>query len=207
MKIKCDDGLPVYCALDYLFPGFYFISLFSLFSEQLSGYQRIEPREYPIVGLNNWISVSSDELFWRSLFNVIFNQVIFVLLSFVLAMGMALLLHEITHFGGLFRTIMFIPVITSITVAMIIFNFLSSPAGPVQSLLLEWGVLDAPVFWKFERWLPMPLIAVFSTWKWFGIQMIIFWAALPGSVSRCMRRLILMVLPGAGKPGALRYPC
>lgn len=120
-------------------------------------------------------------------------------------MGMALLLHEITHFGGLFRTIMFIPVITSITVAMIIFNFLQ-PCRAGTEFAVEWGVLDAPVFWKFERWLPMPLIAVFSTWKWFGIQMIIFWAALPGSVSRCMRRLILMVLPGAGKPGALRYP-
>ncbi|ABS49729.1 binding--dependent transport system inner membrane component family protein [Yersinia pseudotuberculosis IP 32953] len=140
----------------------------------------LSPESTQFVGLNNWISVSSDGLFWRSLFNVIFNQVIFVLLSFVLAMGMALLLHEITHFGGLFRTIMFIPVITSITVAMIIFNFLSSPAGPVQSLLLEWGVLDAPVFWKFERWLPMPLIAVFSTWKWFGIQMIIFLGGIAG---------------------------
>ncbi|MBV7880107.1 sugar ABC transporter permease, partial [Yersinia pestis] len=72
------------------------------------------------VGLNNWNSVSSDELFWRSLFNVNFNQVIFVLLSFELAMGMAMLLNEIPHFGGLFRTIMIIPVITSITVAMII---------------------------------------------------------------------------------------
>lgn len=86
----------------------------------------LSPESTQFVGLNNWISVSSDELFWRSLFNVIFNQVIFVLLSFVLAMGMALLLHEITHFGGLFRTIMFIPVITSITVAMI--SLIFSPA-------------------------------------------------------------------------------
>ncbi|WON78832.1 sugar ABC transporter permease [Serratia sp. UGAL515B_01] len=132
------------------------------------------------VGLNNWIAVATDILFWRSLFNVLFNQVIFIFLSFVLAIGLALLLHEITHFGGLFRTIMFIPVITSITVAMVIFNFLSSPTGPIQSLLLEWGWLKGPIFWKFDQWLPMPLIALFSTWKWFGIQMIIFLGGIAG---------------------------
>ncbi|MFZ1873891.1 MAG: sugar ABC transporter permease [Chania sp.] len=132
------------------------------------------------VGMNNWVAVATDALFWRSLFNVIFNQVIFISLSFVLAIGLALLLHEITHFGGLFRTIMFIPVITSITVAMVIFNFLSSPTGPIQGLLLEWGWINGPVFWKFDQWLPMPLIALFSTWKWFGIQMIIFLGGIAG---------------------------
>lgn len=40
--------------------------------------------------------------------------------------------------------------------------------------MMGMDILSQPVFWKFEQWLPMPVIAVFSSWKWFGVQMIIF---------------------------------
>ncbi|OLQ94615.1 sugar ABC transporter permease [Vibrio ponticus] len=132
------------------------------------------PENTKFVGLANWISVVTDTLFWKSLFNVLFNQVIFVFLSFIIGLGLALLLNEIKFMASFFRTIMFIPVITSITVAMVIFDFVSGPSGPVQSAMVESSMLSEPVFWKFEQWLPMPVIAVFSAWKWFGVQMIIF---------------------------------
>tara|TARA_Y100001960_G_scaffold84186_1_gene89962 strand:- start:3827 stop:4702 length:876 start_codon:yes stop_codon:yes gene_type:complete len=132
------------------------------------------PENTQFVGLANWISVVTDTLFWKSLFNVLFNQIIFVFLSFIIGLGLALLLNEIKFMASFFRTIMFIPVITSITVAMVIFDFVSGPSGPVQSAMVESSLLNEPVFWKFEQWLPMPVIAVFSAWKWFGVQMIIF---------------------------------
>ncbi|AMO55069.1 sugar ABC transporter permease [Endozoicomonas montiporae] len=134
----------------------------------------LNPENTRFVGLGNWITVVSDGKFWLSLFNVLFNQVIFITLSFVVALLAALMLNEIEFMASLFRTILFVPVITSITVAMIIFDFLVSPVGPIQENLLGIGMLDAPVFWKFEQWLPMPMIALFSAWKWFGVQMIIF---------------------------------
>ncbi|GAL04387.1 putative permease protein [Photobacterium aphoticum] len=134
----------------------------------------LSPENTRFVGLANWVGVITDITFWQSLFNVLFNQVIFVFLSFGIGLGLALLLNEITFLSSLFRTVMFIPVITSITVAMVIFDFISGPSGPVQTSLLNAQVLAEPVFWKFEQWLPMPVIAVFSAWKWFGVQMIIF---------------------------------
>lgn len=159
--------------------------LFLSFENSFLDVDILSPESTHFVGFNNWIDVSTDHLFWKSIFNVIFNQIIFIFLSFILSMGLALLLHEVTHFGGFFRTIMFIPVITSITVAMIIFNFLSSPGGPVQSLLLDWNIIQDPIYWKFDEWLPMPMIAVFSTWKWFGIQMIIFLGGI-ASINRSL---------------------
>lgn len=134
----------------------------------------LNPENTRFVGLGNWITVVADGKFWLSLFNVLFNQVIFVALSFFIALAAALMLNEISVLASLFRTILFVPVITSITVAMIIFDFLAAPTGPVQSALVSSGVMEQSVFWKFEQWLPMPVIAVFSSWKWFGVQMIIF---------------------------------
>ncbi|WP_066015710.1 carbohydrate ABC transporter permease [Endozoicomonas atrinae] len=134
----------------------------------------LNPENTRFVGLGNWLMVATDAKFWLSLFNVLFNQIIFVALSFVIALTAALMLNEVTFMASLFRTILFVPVITSITVAMIIFDFLAAPTGPIQSSMVGTGLLDQPVFWKFEQWLPMPVIAVFSSWKWFGVQMIIF---------------------------------
>ncbi|MGX9522575.1 carbohydrate ABC transporter permease [Vibrio mediterranei] len=158
----------IYFAVFLLYP--FFLS----FESSFLNVNILMPENTRFVGFANWITVISDSIFWKSLFNVLFNQVVFVFLSFGIGLGLALLLNEINAFASLFRTVMFIPVITSITVAMVIFDFISSPSGPLQSAMLGAELLDKPIFWKFEQWLPMPVIAVFSAWKWFGVQMIIF---------------------------------
>lgn len=158
----------VYFAVFLIYP--FFLS----FESSFLSVNILMPENTKFIGLTNWITVVTDLLFWKSLFNVVFNQVIFVSLSFVIGLGLALLLNEIKFLSSMFRTIMFIPVVTSITVAMIIFDFVSSPSGPIQNTMVGAGLLSEPVFWKFEEWLPMPIIAVFSAWKWFGVQMIIF---------------------------------
>ncbi|NDJ80011.1 sugar ABC transporter permease [Vibrio campbellii] len=158
----------VYFAVFLIYP--FFLS----FESSFLSVNILMPENTKFIGLTNWITVVTDFLFWKSLFNVVFNQVIFVSLSFVIGLGLALLLNEIKFLSSLFRTIMFIPVVTSITVAMIIFDFVSGPSGPIQNSMVSSSLLSEPVFWKFEEWLPMPIIAVFSAWKWFGVQMIIF---------------------------------
>ena len=158
----------VYFAVFLIYP--FFLS----FESSFLSVNILMPENTKFIGLTNWITVVTDFLFWKSLFNVVFNQVIFVSLSFVIGLGLALLLNEIKFLSGMFRTIMFIPVVTSITVAMIIFDFVSGPSGPIQDTMVGANLLSEPVFWKFEEWLPMPVIAVFSAWKWFGVQMIIF---------------------------------
>jgi multiple sugar transport system permease protein len=48
----------------------------------------------------------------------------------------------------------------------------------VQSLLMQLGLISAPVHWRFTTWLPMPVIALINTWKWFGISTVILLAGL-----------------------------
>lgn len=134
----------------------------------------IEPEKATFVGFENWIKVATDGLFWKSMFNILFNQSIFIGLAFIISLSLALILTKIKFGGSLFRTIYFIPIITSVVVAMLIFNYISGPTGPIQALMLQNGWISEGVFWKASKWLPMPIIAIFSSWKWFGIQMIIF---------------------------------
>lgn len=126
------------------------------------------------VGIENWINAIIDPLFWQSIFNIMYNQIIFISVSFVVALTLALLLSEIKIGGSFFRTVYFMPVVTSITVSMVLFQFIASPNGPVQSILMNLGWIKEAVYWSFEKWLPMPMIAMFSVWKWFGVSMIIY---------------------------------
>lgn len=138
----------------------------------------LQPQATQFVGFGNWIRAALDPLFWESLFNVIYNQVIFIALSFVMALVSALLLKQAPRAGSVFRTIYFLPVITSVTASMIIFSFFVSPTGVVQTLLIHAHILKQPIYWTFTKWLPMPVIALFSSWKWFGIQTIILLGGL-----------------------------
>ena len=141
-------------------------------------YSFIRPEDYVFVGIGNWIQGLLDPLFWKGLFNILYNQAIFILLKNGLGLLFAVLLYRATYFRRLFRTIYFMPVVVSIVVLMTIGEFITSPSGPVQTLLVRYGLLESPVFWKFDQWLPMPVIALINTWKWFGISTVILLAGL-----------------------------
>lgn len=141
-------------------------------------YSFVRPEDYTFVGIGNWLQGILDPLFWRSTFNIFYNQVIFIILTNVIGLGTALLLYKAVFGGRIFRTIYFMPVITSVVVLMAVGGYLTSPEGPIQAILVRLGLLNSPVFWKFSTWLPMPIIAVINAWKWFGVSTVIYLAGL-----------------------------
>ncbi|MBX3015280.1 MAG: sugar ABC transporter permease [Caldilineaceae bacterium] len=141
-------------------------------------YSFIRPEEYTFVGIGNWLRGVSDPLFWQSILNILYNQAIFIGLTLGLGLLSALLLYQATRGGSFFRTIYFMPVVTSVVVLMAIGNYLVSPTGPIQEILVRIGLLQGPVFWKFSNWLPMPIIALINSWKWFGVSTVILLAGL-----------------------------
>lgn len=141
-------------------------------------YSFIRPEDYVFVGIGNWVRGLLDPLFWQSVLNIFYNQAIFIVLTLGLGLGSALLLYQAVRGGRIFRTIYFMPVVTSVVVLMAIGGYLVSPDGPLQALLIQLGWLDQPVFWKFSAWLPMPVIALINAWKWFGVSTVILLAGL-----------------------------
>lgn len=141
-------------------------------------YSFVRPEDYIFVGIGNWLRGLLDPLFWQSIFNILYNQAIFITLTLGLGLLSALLLSKVTRGGSFFRTIYFMPVVTSVVVLMAIGNYLVSPTGPIQALLVQIGLLQEAVFWKFSTWLPMPIIALINSWKWFGVSTVILLAGL-----------------------------
>jgi multiple sugar transport system permease protein len=160
----------------YLVFGIYplLLSFYLTFFE----YSFVRPENYVFVGIGNWVNGITDPLFWRGIINIFYNQAIFILLKNGLGLLSALLLVRVVKGSKLFRTIYFMPVVTSVVVLMVIGDYLAGPTGPIQSFLVNAGALESPVFWKTFRWLPMAVLALINTWKWFGVSTVILLAGL-----------------------------
>lgn len=162
----------------YLFFGLY--PLILSFYLTFFNYSFVTPENRTFVGIGNWIEGVTDPLFWKALYNIVLNQTTFIFLKNGLGLLTAVLLFRITWGARIYRTIYFLPVITSTVVLMTIGDKLASPGESVQKLLIDAGLLSGPVFWKSDDILPMIIIALINTWKWFGISTIILLAGMYG---------------------------
>lgn len=162
------------------------------------------------VGLANFQALLADGRFWISLRNTAEYALGYVPGSMALGLLAAVLLNRRLRGVTLYRTAFYIPVVTSIIVASIIWLWIYNP----QVGLLNWAL--SLVGLPGERWLfdtrwAMPAIIVMSLWKNLGYVMVIYLAALQGipghlyeaaavdgaSGPACFRRITLPLLAPA----------
>ncbi len=159
-------------------------------------------RNLRLAGLDNYAHVLTLPLFWQALRNTLLFVVLGVPLSIALSLGCALLLQSpLARFKPFFRTALFAPVVTTLVAVAIIWRYLFHVRyGLINSGLGALG-LDAVDWLGDPRW-AMPAIVVLAVWKNFGVNMIIFIAALqaiPDELYEAAR------LDGARRWALLRY--
>lgn len=130
------------------------------------------------VGLDNYLAVLQQPLFWRALGNTAYFVVLGVPLSIGLSLGCAVLLQsKLARFKPLFRTALFAPVVTTLVAVAVVWRYLFHVRyGWINQLLGQVGI--EPIDWLGDPNWSMPAIIVFAAWKNFGGNMIIFIAAL-----------------------------
>jgi len=144
--------------------------------------QRLVPRPIPtrFVGLQNFERILTDPGFWNALGNVAEFVVLVVPLQCGFALAIALILNQKLPFRNLFRSLFFLPYITSMVVVSVIWSTLYQyPTGPLNSLLsvVSFG-LAGPIDWLGDTRTTMPAIVVLSAWQAFGFQMVVYLAGL-----------------------------
>ncbi|MFN8588853.1 MAG: sugar ABC transporter permease [Candidatus Eisenbacteria bacterium] len=136
------------------------------------------PDTIRFMGLENYRQVLGDPEFWRALRNTFYFVVVGGPLSVLASLAAALLVNaKVTRFKGLFRTIYFLPVVTTMVAVAIVFRYLLHPKyGLVNQAL---GLLHVgPVDWLGDPHWSMPAIVLLAVWKNFGYNMLIFIAGL-----------------------------
>jgi len=131
-----------------------------------------------VVGSGNYVHLLHDPLFWLALRNTAYFVAVGGPLSVAASLGAALLLTtKLLRFKSVFRTIFFLPVITTLVAVAVVWRYVYHPRfGLLNYALSLLGV--APIDWLGDpRW-AMPAIILMAIWKNFGFNMVIFIAGL-----------------------------
>ena len=131
-----------------------------------------------VVGIRNYAQVLADPLFWKALGNTFTFVLVGGPLSVLASLGAALLVtSRLARWPSVFRSIFFMPVITTLVAVAIVWRYLFH----TQYGLLNWalgGLGIHPVDWLGDPHWAMAAIIVMAVWKNFGYNMLIFVAGL-----------------------------
>ena len=161
-----------------LFFGLPVLAALALSLTDFDIYALADPHNLRFVGIDNYVGLLQNPLFWKTLGNTLYFVVVGVPLSVALSLGAALLLHsKLGRLKPFFRTAFFAPVVTTVVAVAVIWRYLFH----TKYGLVNWGLsslgIDA-IDWLGDPHWAMPTIILFAVWKNFGYNMIIFLAGL-----------------------------
>lgn len=132
------------------------------------------------VGLDNYIRLFNDVLFYRALSNTFIILIFQVPIMIVLAVLLATMMNSaLIKMKGFFRAAYFLPAVTALVSASTIFVILlDTNYGIINYALNVLGV--GPIDWLNDSvWARISLMLVI-TWRWTGYNMVILLAGLQG---------------------------
>lgn len=137
----------------------------------------IEPARF--VGLQNFQRMLTDEIIGLALWNNVKYALGTVIGKTVLALFLALLLHQALRGRGFYRTALFMPVVMSFVVVGILWAWLyNAQFGLINSLLRGLGLEALILDWLGDTRVALWSLMVVDIWKWYGFHMVIFLAGL-----------------------------
>jgi multiple sugar transport system permease protein len=155
---------------------FIYVPLIYALYVSLHRWNMIRPMKY--VGLQNYATLFTSPKFWNSLYVTFIYILGTVPTSVILGLLLAMLLNlDWVKGKGLFRMMFYVPVITAMAVAAIVWGLLFQPSAGLMNYFL--GFLGIPA----KEWLGDPHLAIVAliivgTWKRIGYNMVLFLAGL-----------------------------
>lgn len=118
-------------------------------------------------------------LFRKCALNTLYYAILVIPGVISVSLGLALLANQRVAGVKLFRTIYFIPVVSSMVAVAMAFRWLYSyDWGIINYLLSSVGL--PRVHWLGDPRIALPSVSLLTVWKWAGYNMVIFLAGLQG---------------------------
>ncbi len=169
-------------AYGFLLPAFAFflvfliIPLIAVVYLSFTSYNIVTPPQW--VGLENYARLLQDPLFWRGLRNSFIYLVVTPILI-VLSISLAIVVNRKLRGIFIFRTIYYIPAVTSVVAVGMIFEIVfAEPSGLINGALLALGIINRPINFLTHPDSVLISIMLVTIWRGIGFYMVIFLAAL-----------------------------
>lgn len=183
-----------------MFTGWPILTSFYYAMFDWPGYGTVEN----FVGLGNFIEVAKDPYFWKAYGNSFVFMIGVVPIHVFVALLLAMVLNNAAlKFAKVYRTLFFLPVITTASIVGIIMIFILGANGPVNSLLQFLRIIKAPVNWLGDPRYALGTVILVSAWKNLGTNMVYWLAALQsippelyeaGKIDGCNKRQLFQYI-------------
>ena len=168
---------------------FFIFSLYPIFYTALIGftdYKGIGVTEFHILEnpLQNFEIILKNASFITALKNTftiwIMNFIPQILIALVLTAWFTSKRNTLRG-KGLFKVIFYLPnIITAASIAILFFALFGYPVGPVNSILVKLGIIDAPQYFLVGKTTTRIIVAFIQFWMWYGYTMIILVSGVLG---------------------------
>lgn len=174
----------------FLVPALIFVLVFMVYpivrniQISLSEYT-IKTNSTEFIGLENYKELLTERngRFYKAYRNNILYAVVTTPVILIFGIVIAYMINKMRRGGVLFRTLYYLPVITSWVIVGLVFRYLfySNDKGFINYLLVHvFRVMDKPISWLSKEWPGNIAIWTMGIWKNIGYAMIIYLAALQG---------------------------
>jgi arabinosaccharide transport system permease protein len=153
--------------------------LYPIISTILMSFQDIlGPGQNEFIGFKNYTNLLNVHFYtaiWNSVCYTFWTLVVLIPMPVILAV---FLNSKSLPFKKFFRASLFMPALTSVVVAGIVFRLIfgETPGAPLNTLLSFFGF--QPIEWLRTVSVAMPILVVLATWRWTGINIIYFLSGL-----------------------------
>ncbi len=155
-----------------VFPIFYLVYL------SFQEYQLPNPAHWN--GVENYVKLFQDKLFFKSLLNTSIYTLGSMTIGIMAALFMAVLLNRQLKGIRFFKVFYFLPTITSeVITAMIFLWIFDNNLGILNYFLKTWG-LESPPAWLLDPFWAMTILILVGAWRGASYNTPIFLAALQG---------------------------
>ncbi|QQR76065.1 MAG: sugar ABC transporter permease [Holophagales bacterium] len=153
-------------------------------------YAVADPTNARFVGLGNYTRLLGDPVFWKALGNTLLFVGLGAPLTLLASLGGALLVHSrLARLRGIWRTVFFAPVVTTLVAAAVVFRYLYHPRYGLLNRGLDLLGLPAVDWLGDPRWALLAIVLM-SLWRSFGYGLVILvagLAAIPDSLYEAAR--------------------
>ena len=167
----------------YLLPAFAFFIAFAVIplgqALRLSFYEWNGITDQVFVGVDNYITVFTDEKIREALRHSVVLVVFYALLPISIALAIVGLMVRVRLRGRAFyRSVLFVPTILPLTVVAVAWRWVYAPDGPLNRGFDLVGLDAVSRAWLGDFTFALPALGMVGTWVTFGLVFVLFAAGV-----------------------------
>ncbi|MFU1795693.1 carbohydrate ABC transporter permease [Paenibacillus azoreducens] len=155
----------------------FYYPLIQSFIYSLQDISFLNPDAAKFVGLGNYIEIVKDKDFWTALSHSALLTVVAVPLQALIALVIAVNLNKVKRMKGVFRTLYYMPYITSTIAVTTVFMYLFMQHDGIVTKALVWlGFPD--ISWYADVKYALPFLMILTIWTYVGFYMVVYLGGL-----------------------------